>query len=150
MTITLEQAKPKFLLSGEGDSYQMLTHTIVRKITGDDTKGQYVMFEASDTAENGAPVHSHPWEETFYILEGEVEVRVGERQAIATPGSVCHIPADTVHTFKVKSAIARFLVIISPASAEAFYQELAAKVTSLPPDPNVFQSICDKHGLHLQ
>jgi quercetin dioxygenase-like cupin family protein len=149
MTIALQQPTPKSLLPNEGESYQLLTHTVVCKITGDDTNGKYAMFEVIDTADNTVPFHSHPWEETFYILEGEVEIQVGEHRSIATAGSLNYIPANTPHTFKICSAIARMLVIVSPASAEAFYREMAAELPSLPADPKMLEEICAKYNVRL-
>jgi hypothetical protein len=55
-----------------------------------------------------------------------------------------------VHTFKVLSPIARVLVIVSPAAAAEFYREVSERITSLPPDPIVFQEICAKYGLQLR
>ncbi|MBD2104677.1 cupin domain-containing protein [Leptolyngbya sp. FACHB-261] len=150
MAIAVQQPMPKILAPGEGDSYQMLAHTLVRKITSSDTEGDWAMFEMLDTAGSQPPVHSHPWHETFYILEGEVEVQIGNQRTMATAGAVAHIPANAMHTFKICSATARVLVIISPAAAEAFYRELGAEITTLPPDPAIFQKICAKHGLQLQ
>lgn len=147
MTAQLVKPQAKCLAAHEGETFQMLTHTVVRKVGREDTNGLYAMFEAIDTAGNGAPLHTHPWEESFYVLEGEIEMYVGEDKVIATPGSTVHVPANTLHGFKIVSAIARTLVIISPGSAEAFYEEMGAKLTSLPPDPQVFAGICSRHGV---
>lgn len=148
MTITL-QATPKTLAPGEGDAHPMLTHTVVWKVTGDDTNGQYAMFEMIDTAGGEAPLHCHPWEETFYILEGEIEIQAGDFQQIVSAGAMSHIPANTAHRFKVRSPMARALHIVSPASGAAFYREVGTGIVNLPPDPIVFQEICAKHGLQL-
>jgi quercetin dioxygenase-like cupin family protein len=149
MTATLAHAKPKTLASGEGESHQMLTHTIVWKTTSDDTNGHYAMFEVTDTVGGAAPLHSHPWEETFYILEGELEVQVGNRRETIGAGATCHIPAHAVHAFTVISPVARALLVISPASAEAFYREVGEKMT-MPPDPIVFAQICQKYDIQLR
>jgi hypothetical protein len=50
MNTTLQHSKPKTLAPGEGDAHPMLTHTLVWKVTGDDTNGQYAIFEMIDTA----------------------------------------------------------------------------------------------------
>ncbi len=149
MTAILQHSKPKTLASGEGDAHPMLSHMLVWKLTGDDTNGQYAMFEMIDTAGGEAPLHRHPWEETFYVLEGEIEIQVGDRQQIVSAGAMSHIPANTAHRFQVRSPIARALHIVSPASAAAFYQEVGTTITSFPPDLSIFQEICAKHGLHL-
>jgi quercetin dioxygenase-like cupin family protein len=149
MTMAVQHAKPKNLASGEGDTQAMLTHTLVWKLAGNNTNGQYAMFEMIDATHGEAPLHSYPWEETFYILEGELEITLGNRQQVMTAGAVSHIPANAVHTFKVISSIACVLVIVSPAAAAGFYQEVGEKITSLPPDLMVFQAICAKYNLQL-
>jgi quercetin dioxygenase-like cupin family protein len=150
MTTTLTHAKPKTLASGAGETHQMLTHTVVWKTTGEDTNGHYAMFEVTDTAGGAAPLHSHPWEETFYILEGELEIQVGNRRETIRAGATSHIPANAVHAFTVISPTARALLVISPAAAEAFYREVGERIISLPPDPIVFAEICEKYNLQLR
>lgn len=150
MTMTSVHSKLKTLAPSEGDTHSLLTHTIVWKATANDTNGQYAMFEMFDTHGGSAPVHSHPWEETFYILEGEIEIQIGNRREILSTGSMSHIPANAFHAFKVTTESARVLVIVSPAVAEDFYRELGTKITSLPPEPSLFQEICAKYDLRLQ
>jgi quercetin dioxygenase-like cupin family protein len=140
---------PKLLAADEGDSFSMLSHLFTTKITGDETNGEWAMFEMTDSSQSGPPLHTHPWHETFYVLEGEMEVQVGNRKAIATPGTLLHVPENVAHTFKVCSPSVRVLVMIAPASAEAFYREVGARVTALPPDPEVFQEICAKYGVRI-
>ncbi len=149
MTTTLARVQPKTLAPGAGESHTLLTHTIVWKTTVDDTDGRYAMFEVTDTVGGSAPLHSHPWEETFYILEGEIEIQIGNRRELLCTGSTSHIPAHAVHAFTIVSPVARALIVISPAAAEAFYREAGARITSLPPDPIVFQDICNKYDLQL-
>jgi quercetin dioxygenase-like cupin family protein len=141
--------QPKLLAPGEGDKHVMLTHTFVWKVTGADTNGQYAIAEVMDTEGGSAPIHSHPWEETFYILEGEMEIQVGQQREILGAGAVVHVPANAVHAFRVCSPTYRALISIAPAEAEAFYRETGETITSLPPDPIAFAEICEKHHLQL-
>ena len=150
MTTAVQHAKPKILASGEGERHSMLTHTLVWKLDGNDTDGRYAVFEMIDAAHGEPPLHSHPREETFYILEGELEITLGNRQHVITAGAVSHIPANAVHTFKVLSAIARVLIIVSPAAAAEFYREVGERMTSLPSDLTVLQEISAKYGLQLR
>jgi quercetin dioxygenase-like cupin family protein len=140
--------KPRILAAGEGELIQMLTHTFVNKVTAEDTNNAWVMHEITDTADHGAPLHTHPWEETFYILEGELHLQVGGRKVVATPGASIYIPADVAHGFQICSPTARILIIL-PAFAEAFYREAGEKITSLPSDLETFQGICNKYGVQL-
>jgi len=149
MIATSVHSQPKTLTPGEGDSHPLLTHTITWKATANDTNGLYAMFEMTDTCGGSAPMHCHPWEETFYILAGELEIQIGDRREILVAGSTSHVPANAFHAFKVTSAIARVLVIISPALAEEFYREAGEKITSLPPEPALFEEICSKYNISL-
>jgi quercetin dioxygenase-like cupin family protein len=150
MKTVVQHAQPKVLEAGQGDMHSMLTHTLVWKLAGNDTNGQYAVFEMIDAADGEPPLHRHPWEETFYILEGDLEITLGNRQQVVTAGAVSHIPANAVHTFKVLSAIARVLVIVSPATAAEFYREVGETITSLPPDLTVLQEISAKYGLRFE
>lgn len=141
--------QPKLLTSGEGEMHTMLTHTFTWKVTGADTNGQYAIAEVTDTEGGSAPVHSHPWEETFYILEGEMEVQVGEQTQILGAGAVIHIPANTIHAFRICSPTCRTLISLAPASAAEFYRETGEKITSLPPDPIAFTEICTQHDVEI-
>lgn len=146
MTHTLRL--PKVLSAGEGDSFQMLSHTFTYKVKPEDTRGQWLMYEATDTVGNGAPLHSHPWEETFYILEGELEIQLSDQAFTAQAGATVYFPENTVHAFRVCSETVRILVIM-PAYADGFYREVGEKLTTLPPDPEVFQAVAANHNLQL-
>ncbi|MBD0266703.1 MAG: cupin domain-containing protein [Cyanobacteria bacterium Co-bin8] len=141
-------SRPKVLLAGEGETSKMLSHTFTKKVDAAETNGDWVMVEVTDVAGFGAPLHTHPWYEVFYILEGELELQVGNRKVQATAGSTLYVPENCAHDFTIVSPSVRFLVMI-PAYAEAFYRETSEKITSLPPNAEVFQEICIKHGVQL-
>lgn len=106
------------------------------------------MHEITGNSGEGAPLHSHPWSEAFYVLDGEMDVQVGKRQAIATVGTLMYVPERVAHSFRMRSETVRVLEII-PTSAAAFYREAGEKVPTLPPDLDVFQAICNKHNVRL-
>jgi quercetin dioxygenase-like cupin family protein len=139
---------PKLLTTGEGDSFQFFDLTFIQKISADNTNSGWVMNEITGELGNGAPLHSHPWSETFYMLEGEMEVQVGNRKALATPGTLMFVPENVAHSFRICSPTTRVLEII-PASAEGFYREGGEKVPTLPFDPEVFQALCEKYQVRI-
>ena len=57
---------------------------------------------APDRSMAGPPLHSHPWDECFFVLSGEVEFSFVERTVQALPGTVFHLPAGTPHGFMIK------------------------------------------------
>lgn len=110
---------------GDGQTVQVPGHPFTYKARSVETRGAYALVEATLTG-GGPPQHiHHAEEEAFYILEGEVNVQVGEQTIHGTPGSFILIPRGTVHTFWNAGALpAKFLVIVSPPGIEQFLAEV--------------------------
>jgi quercetin dioxygenase-like cupin family protein len=47
--------------------------------------------------------HSHPNEEVWHVIEGELEVTIGDLTRVAGPGSVAVVPPNTTHSVKALS-----------------------------------------------
>jgi quercetin dioxygenase-like cupin family protein len=47
--------------------------------------------------------HSHPNEEVWNVIEGELEVTIGGQTQVARPGSVAVVPPNTTHSVKALS-----------------------------------------------
>lgn len=58
-----------------------------------------VMFTLCGNAPGklGPPPHSHGMDQFFYVLEGTMELRLGQETHLLQAGSVAHIPAGTPH-----------------------------------------------------
>ncbi len=65
------------------------------------------------TAGAAFPEHQHPHEQTVIVLEGELELYVGERTHRLTPGQVFAIPGNVPHSGKALVAT-RVLDVFSP------------------------------------
>jgi quercetin dioxygenase-like cupin family protein len=48
----------------------------------------------------GPPPHSHNWDESFYIVAGNVEFTCDGKTVACFPGTLVHVPAGTVHSFR--------------------------------------------------
>lgn len=116
--------QPIFAGSGAGAVLRVVEDDIRVLAAGADTGGAYEIFELSGPRASGPPPHSHPWSEAYVLLEGEVEVTLGERKLNATPGSFVNIPAGLTHAYRVLSEGARFIVVTSPAGAGAFFADV--------------------------
>lgn len=108
----------------EGKSVLVPGHKIIHKISGEETGGAYSMAEVHLEGD-GPPQHIHKAEdESFYILEGEVNFLVGEKTFVAKAGSFVLVPKGMPHTFsRVGQQNAKFLVVYSPAGFEKFFDE---------------------------
>ena len=46
-------------------------------------------------------LHSHPtWEQFYYVISGQVRLKVGDEEGIVGPGGSAYIPAGVVHGFE--------------------------------------------------
>ena len=78
----------------------------------------------------GADEHvHHHFEEAFYLLEGDVEYRVGRRVTRVTPGSFVFVPPGVAHGFVNRgSGAARHLAFGSSGRVSAMVEELGRLV----------------------
>jgi quercetin dioxygenase-like cupin family protein len=74
----------------------------------------------------GAGLHYHRGrDELFYVLEGEVVLRIGDERHIAAAGSFAFVPRETIHGFHNASGDnATLLVIHHPVGFERFLEEM--------------------------
>jgi quercetin dioxygenase-like cupin family protein len=108
--------------------------------TAEETQGKFALIEAVARKGNVPPPHiHHREEETFYVLEGEMTVSVGERTIKATPGTTVVVPRHTVHSFVIESQQLRALILLTPAGMEGWFKEFSvpAPAMTLPPAAEV-------------
>ena len=109
------------LASGEGlADVWWKTGRITVKAGPDETGNAFSQFEVDDPRGSGPPLHVHHNEdETFYVLEGEVTMFVGDERIDLEAGDYCFGPRDIPHAYVVRSERARMLVTISPVGLRA-------------------------------
>lgn len=61
-----------------------------------------------------APLHSHAEEQFFVVLEGELEITLGDEVRLVGPGDAAHIPPWVPHTVRSLDAPAYQLDVFSP------------------------------------
>ena len=108
--------------------------------TAEETRGQFALIEATTRKGNVPPRHiHHREEETFYVLEGEMTVSVGDRTVKATPGTMVCLPRDVAHSFTIESEQLRMLILLTPAGLEGWFKEFSvpAPAMTLPPAAEV-------------
>jgi quercetin dioxygenase-like cupin family protein len=113
-----------------GDTYTIL-------LTGEDTKGLFCLIDMHIPPGGGPPPHRHDFEESFILLEGEIETTFRGQKSLVKTGSTIHIPANAPHQFRNTSdQPARLLCICSPAGQEEFFATVGVAVatrTTAPP-----------------
>jgi quercetin dioxygenase-like cupin family protein len=94
--------------------------------TGMTTSGQFCLVEETSKRGESVPLHRHADDvESFYVLDGTVRFYVDDQPGIdAHSGSFVHVPAGTVHGFRIASDIARYLILTTPRHGE-FYRAIS-------------------------
>ena len=131
---------------------------MVAKIRDKDTAGAYSIHD--NTIPPGSPgprphIHRHH-EEAFYVLEGELTVRVGPRTITAPAGSFVVVPRSVVHQPSNPGAQpTRFLLIFSPAGMDHFFEEAAeghVPLQAAPTDTAILEELeafTERYGLRF-
>jgi mannose-6-phosphate isomerase-like protein (cupin superfamily) len=112
--------------------------------SGEETGG-YELFVQRGGLGMGPPLHAHDWDESFYILSGEIEVGVGEETALCGPGTLAHVPAGTVHWFRFLTD-GEMLSITSRLGASLFFAEVE-RATGGRNDVEETVGVALRHGL---
>ena len=79
-------------------------------------------MEALVPAGGGPPPHIHREEETYYVLEGQLEVLLGEETVVAGPNDFVNIPRGIVHCFR-NTGTERMVLTFTPAGIEGWFEE---------------------------
>jgi uncharacterized cupin superfamily protein len=79
----------------------------------------------------GPPPHRHDFEETFTVLEGELEATFRGAKQVVRAGETINIPANAPHQLRnASSQPARMLCICSPAGQEEFFVQVGVPVAT--------------------
>lgn len=62
------------------------------------TQGYEITLQQGDEG-TGPPLHFHDWEESFFVLKGQIEFSYGNKTVMCLPGTLVHVPAGTEHGF---------------------------------------------------
>jgi len=113
------------------------TYTIT--VTGAETAGKFCVIDMHIPPGGGPPPHRHDFEETFIILEGEMEATFRGQKSSVKAGDTINIPANAPHRFHNTSSNAtRLLCICSPAGQEEFFTAVGTPVaTRTTPPPKL-------------
>ena len=90
--------------------------------------GQLVCDYSAAPGFPGPPLHVHPgFDETYVVLEGRLEVAVGEERRKLAPGACAYVSGSVPHTFANPTGErVRFLSVCSPGGFEDFFRAVAA------------------------
>ena len=115
-----------------GDTYTFL-------LTGSDTAGRYCLIDMHIPPGGGPPPHRHDFEESFTLLEGEIETTFRGEKAVVRAGETVNIPANAPHQFRnASNQTVRLLCLCAPAGQDEFFRAVGVPVaTRTTPPPKL-------------
>ena len=117
------------LQAGEAGGVSLLGQRVDFLATAAQSKGCSI-FELSVSAGFDVGAHYHgTMEEFFYVLEGEMDLRCGERLVCGGPGTFIFVPPGVAHSYgNPGTRTARVLLVTSPPGFEKYFEEMAALI----------------------
>jgi quercetin dioxygenase-like cupin family protein len=120
---------------GEGERLWFLGTLATIKIPGEASDGRFALIEFLFPNGASPPLHTHPQDESYVVLEGRLTIQAGEQRFELEAGGAAVVPLGVAHTFRVDSDTARVLVLSTPAGLERFVRDGSVPATeaTLPP-----------------
>ena len=113
------------MVLGPGDIYTFLATT-------EETDGAYFALEGMVPPDSGPPPHIHHDQyESFYVVEGQLEIMVDGEVREAKAGDFVHVSKGTPHGLLNRSqTVAKIVATFLPAgNAERFFREAMDETT---------------------
>ena len=122
---------------------------IFHKVNSKDTNGVFSVVEIVTPPEKGIDVHVHEREdELVYLLEGEIEVTLGNQKMKAVRGVMALLPRGIPHGFtNVGNKSSRLLDTILPGQFDNYFVELAALYAVGEPSDEQIEALSRKYRI---
>jgi mannose-6-phosphate isomerase-like protein (cupin superfamily) len=122
-----------------------VTHKLISQQTG----GGYYLFESEFDPESGNRLHVHAYEdEVVYVLQGAIQIRLGDGRLEASEGGVAHLPKGIPHALynPLKTPL-KILALAIPGGMEQFFDELDSAMQDRSMDDAKHKEISRKYGI---
>jgi mannose-6-phosphate isomerase-like protein (cupin superfamily) len=104
-------------------------------VRSEESSGRLGMIESvMPPGAAGPPLHTHEFDEAFYVLDGELTFQLGDNLVTVGAGELAFAPGGEPHTFtNLGSTPARFLIVCTPAGFEREFARRAARKDGVDP-----------------
>jgi mannose-6-phosphate isomerase-like protein (cupin superfamily) len=122
--------------------------TVTILVSSADSGGSIGVIETVFPPGDGVSFHMHSREdETFYVVSGTGEFRLGQTTVIRGPGSRIFGPREVPHTFRnVGETDLKCLIVYSPGGFEQSFLDIAA-LGEAGNDPDATGAVMQRYGL---
>ena len=135
----------RLIQHGRGERIKVRGGWLSFLAVGEQTGGAYGLIETTNEPSTGVPLHVHEREdETWFVLEGEYTFEVGGQTFRAGLGDYVFGPRHVPHSYANRTeAVARALIMVTPAGFEGFWRESA----NLTGDAAAHKALGEKYGV---
>ncbi len=145
------------LAADEGQAFWFLNTLTINKVGSDDSQGQVSIVDHRMPPGFAPPPHIHQVsDETFLVLDGQLEGFCGDQKWQAGPGSLVFMPRAIPHGFTVSEAgPGRIIIVASPGGVDQFVAAASQPAQALrlpnpvPPDPALLAQLAAAHGIQI-
>jgi quercetin dioxygenase-like cupin family protein len=146
-------AQPPVIRAGEsvtGSPIRFIGKETFIKLAAGDSACPITVLEDVSPPLHGPPLHSHEFEEFFYILTGEFLFEMNGDSFNGRPGDFVHVASGLPHTFQnVSDQNGRLLVLTRPGGIERYFTELEACSMANPGNIAALNGIGEKYGIKV-
>jgi quercetin dioxygenase-like cupin family protein len=141
--------EPILVLPDAGQELNIVGSQIFHKVKSKDTDGVFAIIEIVTPREKGVALHVHEREdELVYLLEGEIEVTLGNQKMKAVPGVMALLPRGIPHGFRnIGNKPSRLLDAILPGQFDNYFVELAALYAAGDPSAEQIDGLSRKYAI---
>ena len=111
------------------------------------TQAYEITLQQGDEA-MGPPPHSHNWDESFYVLKGTVEFTCAGKTLTCVPGTLVHVPAGAVHSFRYGADGGEMLELTGQGGlATQMFTAVSKEIPPGPPETARLLEVLRKNGV---
>ena len=141
----------------EGTAYWLLGGLYEVLLSADETGGAMTVMRITMPPRTGSPPHVHPGAEAMYVLDGELDVHMGDETVAARPGSHFHFPAGTLEWVDATTEVTALITYV-PGGIDRFFAAVGEPALSrtlpppsdTPPDFERIVAVAAEHGMDIR
>ena len=108
----------------------------------------YEIFRQQGDEGTGPPPHSHDWDESFYVVSGTVDISYRDQTVTAGPGTLVHLPAGTVHSFRFGAGGGEMISVTGQGGlASQLFTDIDKEIPPGPPDIPKLIAVARQNGV---
>jgi quercetin dioxygenase-like cupin family protein len=141
--------QPVVVLPNSGEQLNIAGSQTFHKVKSSATNSTFSVMEFVTLPAKGVALHVHEREdELVYLLEGEIEVTLGNQKMKAVPGVMALLPRGIPHGFtNIGNKPSRLLDTILPGQFDNYFVELAALYAVGDPSEEQIEALSRKYRI---